>query len=90
MSKHELLAFRGKALQLEEVTDAELKGIWVECGADANSDMVSLDVSAKFEKLHPEFHRNCGASSSGGQGCANLSLGLVFSVLMAAGPVQFG
>jgi hypothetical protein len=39
-----------------------IKKLWVECGADPESDMVPMDVSDKFAKLHPQFHRDTGAN----------------------------
>ena len=44
--------------QLKPVTDAEYKALWNACGADPNSDMVTMDVSAKFQKAHPELSRD--------------------------------
>lgn len=38
-----------------------VKNLWTECGADPNSDMVSMAVSDKFGKKYPEFSRDTGA-----------------------------
>jgi hypothetical protein len=43
------------------LTSQELQDRWVECGADPESDMVSMDVSHAFMKKYPELSRDTGA-----------------------------
>jgi hypothetical protein len=47
------------------ITEEENKALWNECGANPNSDMVSMDVSNKFKARYPELHRDCGADVLG-------------------------
>lgn len=53
--------FKSAIDNLKEVTQDELKQMWVDCGANPDSEYVTMDVSAKFENNYPEFHRNTGA-----------------------------
>lgn len=43
------------------VDEQEFKSLWVECGADPDSDMVSFDVSGRFAKKYPALSRDTGA-----------------------------
>jgi len=53
--------FKEKVAALVEADDNYVKDLWVKCGASPASDFVNMDVSAKFEKDYPQFHRNTGA-----------------------------
>lgn len=43
------------------ITEAEWKALWVECGADPESDLVSGQVSNTFQQRYPWLDRDCGA-----------------------------
>ena len=49
-----------KLEDLSEITDAEYKGLWVECGADPESNLVNMEVSEKFEEKYPHLQRDMG------------------------------
>lgn len=57
-----LKQFTENVLSAKEISDEDLKALWVECGASPDSNMVSLDVSNKFSKKHPQLHRDFGAN----------------------------
>lgn len=38
-----------------------VRDLWTKCGADPDSDSVSMDVSNKFKEKYPEFSRDTGA-----------------------------
>lgn len=42
-------------------SDEEFKNLWIECGADPVSDMVSFETSDKFKQKYFHLHRDCGA-----------------------------
>lgn len=42
------------------ISSEEHKQRWVDCGADPNSDFVSMDISRKFGELYPELSRDTG------------------------------
>jgi len=42
------------------VSKEEIHRLWVECGASPDSDMVSMDISERFEHRYPELSRNTG------------------------------
>lgn len=44
--------------KVKEITDAQLKQMWVDCGADPKCDWVTMDVSEKFKVAHPELSRD--------------------------------
>lgn len=51
---------RERAMACSWITNDEFRSLWQEAGAD-DSGFVDMEVSARFEKAHPELHRNCGA-----------------------------
>ena len=53
--------FTEKVRELTPYTDEEIKAIWVNAGANPNSDLVSLDVSKRVAGCHPELSRDTGA-----------------------------
>lgn len=53
--------FKSKVRKLTEATEEEIKALWVECGADPDSNMVSMDISDKMKERYPQFQRDCGA-----------------------------
>jgi len=61
LDKASLVAFRDKVRALKEISPEEYKAKWVECGADPDEDMVSMDVSDKFKKRYPHLQRDMGA-----------------------------
>jgi hypothetical protein len=56
-----LTIFNQRVLEVSEITIDELKAKWVECSANPNSDMVSMEVSHKFNEKYPQYHRDFGA-----------------------------
>lgn len=46
---------------LSEASEDSLKAAWLDAGADPDSSWVTMDVSDRFEKAHPELSRNTGA-----------------------------
>lgn len=52
-------AFKEKVAALKEATTEEVQALWQECGADG--DWVTMDISDKFYRKYPQFHRNTGA-----------------------------
>jgi hypothetical protein len=59
--KADLKKFKSKLLNLKQVNDKEFKAYWTECGADPDSDSVSMDVSNKFKEKYPSLSRDTGA-----------------------------
>lgn len=53
--------FKDKVKSCSWISQVELQKLWVEAGADPDSDMVSLDVSKKFKENNLHLHRDCGA-----------------------------
>lgn len=53
--------FERALLNIEQITDGEIKNAWIEAGADPFSDFVTPDVSRKFREIHPELSRDTGA-----------------------------
>lgn len=47
--------------KVKKITKEELKALWVEAGADPESDFVTMDVSDKFRKINPQLSRDTGA-----------------------------
>ncbi len=45
----------------KKITAPVLKQMWVECGADPESDTVSFPIADKFHARHPELSRDTGA-----------------------------
>ena len=44
-----------------KVDEDQMRSLWVECGADPDSGLVSLEVSHKFKSQYPQLHRDMGA-----------------------------
>ena len=57
----DLSIFKQKISLIEEANAEYIKDLWTKEGADPISDMVSLDISDKFKKKYPHFHRDRGA-----------------------------
>jgi hypothetical protein len=55
-----------------EISEEDLKALWVGCGAEKDASFVPMEVSDKFAKLYPHFHRDHGAD--------------ILSTLMKCGP----
>jgi hypothetical protein len=43
---------------IKEVTTAQLKQFWTDCGADPKCDWVTLEISEKFKTVYPELSRD--------------------------------
>lgn len=54
--------FKQKVLQSSWISEEEHKQLWIEAGAEPDSDMVDLDVSKKFKEKNLHLHRDCGAN----------------------------
>lgn len=54
-------SFRDKVAKCSWITPEEHKQLWVDAGADPDSDMVGMDVSDKFKETNFHLHRDCGA-----------------------------
>lgn len=54
--------FKEKVRACSWISSAEYKQLWVEAGADPNSDMVSMDISDKFKENNLHLHRDCGSN----------------------------
>jgi len=57
----DLVTFKKEVAKLEWISPKALKNTWIECGADANSDLVSFDIADKHKALYPELSRDTGA-----------------------------
>lgn len=57
--------FKEKVRACSWISSAEYKQLWVEAGADPDSDFVSLDISDKFKEQNLHLHRDCGAKIYG-------------------------
>jgi hypothetical protein len=57
--------FKEKVLGCSWVTPEQYKQYWVDCGADPDSNTVTMDVSDKFKKKYFHLHRDCGAEIYG-------------------------
>lgn len=44
-----------------ELSDDDYRQAWVECGADPESDFVTMDVSERFRQKYPYLSRDCGS-----------------------------
>lgn len=53
--------FKERLENTKIIDEVELKELWVDCGADPDSKFVTLDVSDKFNALHPSLSRDTGA-----------------------------
>lgn len=53
--------FKKKIRATKEIDEKEFRKRWNECGADPNSDMVTLEVEDKFKKKYPQLQRDLGA-----------------------------
>lgn len=54
--------FQKKIASLSFISQEELMDLWVDAGADRNSDLVSLEVSDKFKQKNPHLSRDIGSS----------------------------
>jgi hypothetical protein len=76
-------AFEAAVSATREITEAELKERWEDCGATRDDGMVSIEESDRFKKRYPWLHRDCGADvlkiiqESGGDIALNLTLDFV-------------
>lgn len=61
-NKMDLKKFKKATSECKFLTDNEVHDRWVECGASPDSDLVSMDVSAKFKKTYPALSRDTGAT----------------------------
>lgn len=52
--------FESKIDELSWITDDEHKAQWAECGADPDTDLVSIDIAEKHAEKHPENSRDTG------------------------------
>lgn len=59
--KLDLTKFKKRVSELNWITENELKDRWVECGADRDSDFVSMAVSDIFRNKYPFLSRDSGA-----------------------------
>lgn len=55
----DLTDFKQKVDCLKQLTHEEVRAYWENCGAD-NSGWANMDVSDKFQKEYPHFHRDFG------------------------------
>lgn len=53
--------FKKQVSKIKEISEEKYRQLWIDCGADPNSDLVSLDISNEFKKRHPQLHRDMGA-----------------------------
>jgi hypothetical protein len=53
--------FEYKLNKLSWATKKEIKDMWIECGADPESEWVNLEVSDEFKKKYPENDRDTGS-----------------------------
>lgn len=54
-------SFKDKVAKCSWISKEESKKLWVDAGADPESDMVSMDVSDRFKQNNFQLHRDCGA-----------------------------
>lgn len=59
--KKKLPALADAVRACSEMSDEDYKQAWVDCGADPDSDFVTMDVSEKFSQRYPYLSRNCGS-----------------------------
>lgn len=48
-------------MKCKYITPSEFNEKWVACGAEPNSEVVSMEVSKRFREKYPELHRDTGA-----------------------------
>lgn len=53
--------FKKKISGLTASSGAFVKECWIKCGADGSRAFTTMDVSDRFEKEFPQFHRSTGA-----------------------------
>lgn len=61
LKKFDIESFKNRVRNCKFISDDLSKKIWVECGADPNSDSVSFEISDNHERLYPTLSRNTGA-----------------------------
>lgn len=54
--------FQKKIAALSFISQEEIMDLWVEAGADRDSDLVSLEVSDKFKQKNPHLSRDIGSN----------------------------
>lgn len=59
-TKRQRAEFLGKVRRCGFISDTEIQERWVACGAKPDSDFVSMDVSAEFERRYPALSRDTG------------------------------
>lgn len=65
LRRADLSKFKANVSKLTWVKKDALKTKWVECGANPDSDLVSMDIADKFKAKYPEFSRDTGAKVLG-------------------------
>lgn len=61
LSKCDLDKFKEQVAKTKFISLEKLKRYWNDCGADPENDWVTMDVSDRFNQIHPQLSRNCGA-----------------------------
>lgn len=61
LSPFGLSKFKKRIDKCAWITEADRKARWIEAGADADSDLVTMQVSQKHSELYPESSRDTGA-----------------------------
>lgn len=59
--KKKLPAFAEAVRACSEMSEEDYEQAWVDCGANPDSDFVTMDVSEKFHQRYPHLSRDCGA-----------------------------
>lgn len=65
LKDNDMSVFKEKLSQLSAITDEELDLQWQDAGAPPGADSVGMDIADKFNQLHPENGRDCGAKIFG-------------------------
>ena len=59
--KQKLSAFADAVRACSELSDEDYNQAWVDCGADPDSDLVTMGASERFSQRYHYLSRNCGA-----------------------------
>jgi hypothetical protein len=55
--------FKKHLNKVKFVSSEQIEALWVECGADDNSCLISMQVSDNFNKKYPYLSRDCSGAS---------------------------
>lgn len=61
-SKAKLKRFADQVAKIKHLDVDQVRARWTDCGAEPDSDIVSMDVAEAFAKRYPHLNRDCGGN----------------------------